>query len=90
MAVVYESGGAEYGPWGLDKMKQIEAEAKYVGSSRAATCQTLVTERLEIFPLFLLEDLLVVEYGESTISNHRENIRNGIELEMMLPPVRKT
>jgi hypothetical protein len=30
MAVVYESGGAEYGPWGLEKMKQVEAEAKYV------------------------------------------------------------
>jgi hypothetical protein len=28
MAVVYESGGAEYGPWGLDKMKTIEAAAK--------------------------------------------------------------
>ncbi|KAJ9122435.1 hypothetical protein QFC22_001860 [Naganishia vaughanmartiniae] len=28
MAVVYESGGAEYGPWGLEKMKQVEAEAK--------------------------------------------------------------
>lgn len=28
MAVVYESGGAEYGPWGLERMKQVEAEAK--------------------------------------------------------------
>ncbi|WVQ80677.1 hypothetical protein IAT38_002782 [Cryptococcus sp. DSM 104549] len=28
MAVVYESGGAEYGAWGLDKMKALEAEAK--------------------------------------------------------------
>jgi hypothetical protein len=30
MAEVYESGGAEYGPWGLERLKQIEAEAKYV------------------------------------------------------------
>ncbi|WVR06312.1 hypothetical protein IAU60_003342 [Kwoniella sp. DSM 27419] len=28
MAVVYEAGGAEYGPWGLDKMKSVEADAK--------------------------------------------------------------
>ncbi|WRT67742.1 uncharacterized protein IL334_004714 [Kwoniella shivajii] len=28
MAVVYEAGGAEYGPWGLEKMKFIEAQAK--------------------------------------------------------------
>ena len=28
MAVVYTSGGAEFGPWGLDKMKAVEAEAK--------------------------------------------------------------
>jgi hypothetical protein len=30
MAEVYESGGAEYGPWGLERLKQVEAEAKYV------------------------------------------------------------
>nr|XP_031864166.1 uncharacterized protein CI109_000078 [Kwoniella shandongensis]KAA5531238.1 hypothetical protein CI109_000078 [Kwoniella shandongensis] len=28
MAVVYEAGGAEYGPWGIEKMKAIEAEAR--------------------------------------------------------------
>ncbi|KAK6908149.1 mitochondrial protein [Kwoniella mangroviensis CBS 10435] len=28
MAVVYEAGGAEYGPWGIDKMKSIEAQAR--------------------------------------------------------------
>lgn len=28
MAVVYESGGAEYGPWGLEKMKAVEQEAR--------------------------------------------------------------
>ncbi|WVF69214.1 hypothetical protein IAT40_003990 [Kwoniella sp. CBS 6097] len=28
MAVVYEAGGAEYGPWGLGRMKAIEADAK--------------------------------------------------------------
>ncbi|WWC88580.1 uncharacterized protein L201_003492 [Kwoniella dendrophila CBS 6074] len=28
MAVVYEAGGAEYGPWGLEKMKSIQAQAK--------------------------------------------------------------
>jgi len=28
MAVVYESGGAEYGPWGLDGLKRHEAAAK--------------------------------------------------------------
>ena len=33
MAEVYESGGAEYGPWGLERLKQIEAEAKYVPSA---------------------------------------------------------
>lgn len=27
-AVVYEAGGAEYGKWGLEKMKQIEDEAR--------------------------------------------------------------
>ena len=30
MAVVYEAGGGEYGPWGLTGLKAIEAEAKYV------------------------------------------------------------
>ncbi len=28
MAVVYTSGGGEYGPWGLDGMRAIEAEAR--------------------------------------------------------------
>ncbi|KAH8079679.1 hypothetical protein HD553DRAFT_277018 [Filobasidium floriforme] len=28
MAVVYESAGAEYGPWGLTKLKELEATAK--------------------------------------------------------------
>ncbi|WWC70799.1 uncharacterized protein I206_104751 [Kwoniella pini CBS 10737] len=28
MAVVYEAGGAEYGPWGIEKMKSLEAQAK--------------------------------------------------------------
>jgi hypothetical protein len=28
MAVVYESAGAEYGPWGLNKLKELEATAK--------------------------------------------------------------
>jgi hypothetical protein len=28
MAVVYTSGGGEYGPWGLAKMQAIEADAK--------------------------------------------------------------
>ena len=28
MAVVYESAGAEYGPWGLEKLKSLEANAK--------------------------------------------------------------
>lgn len=28
MAVVYTSGGGEYGSWGLEKMQAIEAEAK--------------------------------------------------------------
>jgi hypothetical protein len=28
MAVVYTSGGSEYGPWGLDGMQAVEAEAK--------------------------------------------------------------
>jgi endonuclease YncB( thermonuclease family) len=28
MAVVYESGGAEYGPWGLEGLKRIEDGAK--------------------------------------------------------------
>jgi hypothetical protein len=28
MAVVYTSGGGEYGPWGLDGMQAVEAEAK--------------------------------------------------------------
>lgn len=31
MAVVYESAGAEYGPWGLDGLKQVEATARSVG-----------------------------------------------------------
>lgn len=30
MAVVYTSGGGEYGPWGLDGMKAVEAQAKWV------------------------------------------------------------
>lgn len=30
MAVVYKAGGAEYGPWGLDKMLKVEAEARLV------------------------------------------------------------
>ncbi|KIR68502.1 mitochondrial protein [Cryptococcus bacillisporus CA1873] len=29
MAVVYKAGGAEYGPWGLDEMLKVEAEARY-------------------------------------------------------------
>ncbi|KAL0255634.1 hypothetical protein I308_100439 [Cryptococcus tetragattii IND107] len=28
MAVVYKAGGAEYGPWGLDEMLKVEAEAR--------------------------------------------------------------
>jgi len=28
MAVVYESAGAEYGPWGVDELKRLEANAK--------------------------------------------------------------
>lgn len=28
MAVVYTSGGGEYGEWGLEKMQAIEAQAK--------------------------------------------------------------
>lgn len=28
MAVVYESAGAEYGPWGLDELKRLEKVAK--------------------------------------------------------------
>ncbi len=28
MAVVYESGGGEYGPWGVKSLKQLEAKAK--------------------------------------------------------------
>jgi hypothetical protein len=28
MAVVYESAGAEYGPWGLDGLQRLEAQAK--------------------------------------------------------------
>lgn len=28
MAVVYESGGGEYGPWGIDRLKEVEAQAK--------------------------------------------------------------
>ena len=28
VAVVYESGGGEYGPWGLQGMKAVEHEAK--------------------------------------------------------------
>jgi hypothetical protein len=28
MAVVYESGGAEYGPWGLEGLKRVEAQAR--------------------------------------------------------------
>lgn len=28
IAVVYESAGAEYGPWGLEEMKRIEQEAR--------------------------------------------------------------
>jgi hypothetical protein len=28
MAVVYESGGAEYGPWGLEGLKKHEAAAR--------------------------------------------------------------
>ena len=32
MAVVYTSGGAEYGSWGLEKMQAIEEEARYVVS----------------------------------------------------------
>lgn len=44
-AVVYEAGGAEYGQWGVDKMKQIEDEARSVTRMRelvtdAQTCQT--------------------------------------------------
>jgi len=30
MAVVYESGGAEYGPWGLEGMKVAQRQAEYV------------------------------------------------------------
>ena len=30
MAVVYEAGGAEYGPWGLEGLKKVEAQARYV------------------------------------------------------------
>lgn len=30
MAVVYKAGGAEYGPWGLDEMLKVEAEARLV------------------------------------------------------------
>jgi len=30
MAVVYEAGGAEYGPWGMEGLKRHEAVAKYV------------------------------------------------------------
>ncbi len=30
MAVVYESSGAEYGKWGIDEMKRVEAVAKSV------------------------------------------------------------
>ena len=28
MAVVYESAGAEYGPWGLNGLKRLEAAAR--------------------------------------------------------------
>jgi hypothetical protein len=28
MAVVYTSTGGEYGPWGLERMKELEADAK--------------------------------------------------------------
>jgi hypothetical protein len=28
MAVVYTSGGGEYGPWGMEGMKAVEAQAK--------------------------------------------------------------
>ena len=34
MAVVYESSGGEYGPWGLKRLKEIEAQAKYVKTLR--------------------------------------------------------
>lgn len=30
MAVVYKAGGAEYGPWGLEEMLKVEAEARSV------------------------------------------------------------
>jgi len=30
MAVVYESGGAEYGPWGIEGMKTAQRQAEYV------------------------------------------------------------
>lgn len=32
MASVYEAGGAEYGPWGLEGLKEYERVARYVCS----------------------------------------------------------
>jgi hypothetical protein len=38
MAVVYTSGGAEYGSWGLERMQAIEDEARYVSSGAVLVC----------------------------------------------------
>ena len=35
MAVVYEAGGGEYGPWGKKGLQDIEKQAKYVTSSQS-------------------------------------------------------
>lgn len=54
MAVVYESGGGEYGPWGIKTLKQIEAQAKF-GSSLVPLRFSLLTS-----PATLLQVLIYV------------------------------
>ncbi|KIR42771.1 hypothetical protein I307_01121 [Cryptococcus deuterogattii 99/473] len=55
MAVVYKAGGAEYGPWGLDGMLKVEAEARYFGHRFSLDTLETSNGRTELPLLFLLD-----------------------------------